>query len=264
MKLKGENIMEDKLKKFDPILVACTVAGFLGVDKFYKKSYVWGAVKLIFSTGSLVLFLTLGPGIKVLFAITLFLAILWSFLDLIFALASSYEINPFKYFSGGDEEEEDEEEEDMPPFKVPEPIVTTEAPMAPIKEEPPVVVPPVQETPAEPTPVVEEEPVKEEPVVEEKPEPVQEKPEPVQEKPVKEEKPKEQAPAFDENTYHIEENKDEKNPNYKKWGIRKEGSNRTMKYFDTQKDAIEQAKTMAENNDGSVYVQKRDGGYRKV
>ncbi len=252
--------MEDKLKKFDPILVACTVAGFLGVDKFYKKSYVWGAVKLIFSTGSLVLFLTLGPGIKVLFAITLFLAILWSFLDLIFALASSYEINPFKYFSGGDEEEEDEEEEDMPPFKVPEPIVTTEAPMAPIKEEPPVVVPPVQETPAEPTPVVEEKP---EPV-QEKPEPVQEKPEPVQEKPVKEEKPKEQAPAFDENTYHIEENKDEKNPNYKKWGIRKEGSNRTMKYFDTQKDAIEQAKTMAANNDGSVYVHKRDGGYRKV
>lgn len=258
--------MENNPKKFDLILVACTVAGFLGVDKFYKKSYVWGAVKLIFSTGSLVLFLTLGPGIKVFFAITLFFAILWSFLDLIFALASNYEINPFKYFSGG-EEEDDEEEDDIPPIKVPEPIVTMEAPMAPIKEEPPVVVPPVQEEPkVEVPPAVEEATIKEAPVEEQAPPVVEDKPEPVEEKPkpVEKEKPEKEVPQFDENTYHVEENKDEKNPNYKKWGIRKEGSNRTMKYFDTQKDAIDQAKTMAQNNDGSVIAHKREGGYRKV
>ena len=35
--------------------------------------------------------------------------------------------------------------------------------------------------------------------------------------------------------YHVSQNKDDKNPNFKKWRVRKEGSTKTIKYFETQK-----------------------------
>lgn len=76
----------------------------------------------------------------------------------------------------------------------------------------------------------------------------------------KEEEPKE---SVVKNTYHVSQNKDPKNDNYKKWRVRKEGSNKTIKYFDTQKEAIDYANELAANNEGNVVIHKLDGKIRK-
>lgn len=136
----------------------------------------------------------------------------------------------------------------------------------------------------EPKPQVKVEPTKEEPKVEPKEEPQvvvkEEKVEPVKEEPktpttkktpvkkiststVKkaetEEPKKKTAPA----RYHISQNKDTDAEHAGEWRVRKEGSEKTIKFFKTQKEAIEYAEKLAENQDSSIVIHKKDGSIRK-
>lgn len=63
--------------------------------------------------------------------------------------------------------------------------------------------------------------------------------------------------------YHVSQNKDEDSENFKKWRVRKEGSTKTIKFFDTQKEAIEFADELAEKAGSSVVIHKVDGSIRK-
>ena len=116
------------------------------------------------------------------------------------------------------------------------------------------------------------------PVQEERIEPVQ-KVEPTKEQPTpKKESPKvAKAPSKDDVSedeikgekpskipkYHVSQNKDEKSDNFKKWRVRKEGSTKTIKFFNTQKEAIEYAEGLAESAGSSVVIHKLDGSIRK-
>lgn len=153
-----------------------------------------------------------------------------------------------------------------------------ETPVMAVKPEPEVKTEPVVET--KPEPVVETKP---EPEVEAKPEPkVKSEPKPKVAKPKAEAKkePVKETPKpedLDEDTdeeaalkrvvknpkYHISMNKDETSPYFKKWRVRKEGSTKTIKYFDTQKEAIEFAQGLAEKANTSVVIHKVDGSIRK-
>lgn len=63
--------------------------------------------------------------------------------------------------------------------------------------------------------------------------------------------------------YHVSQNKDDKSQFFKKWRVRKEGSNKTIKYYDTQKEAIEVADDLAEKAGTSIVIHKMDGKIRK-
>jgi hypothetical protein len=63
--------------------------------------------------------------------------------------------------------------------------------------------------------------------------------------------------------YHVSQNKDEKSDNFKKWRVRKEGSTKTIKFFNTQKEAIEYAESLAESAGSTVVIHKIDGSIRK-
>lgn len=120
------------------------------------------------------------------------------------------------------------------------------------------------------TPVVEEKPIllaKEKPIPMQKVQPksnikdekkatVVEKP--TVSKPVKTE-PEDDSPE----KYHVSQNKENRSPRYKEWRVRKEGSNKTIKYFQTQKEAIEYADDLAESAGSSVVIHKLDGSIRK-
>lgn len=89
-------------------------------------------------------------------------------------------------------------------------------------------------------------------------EPVKAKPQP--EKPVKAEA------STDDNKskkYHVSQNKDAKSKYFKSWRVRKEGSAKTIKYFDTQAEAIDYAQDLADNNNSSIVIHKLDGSIRK-
>ncbi|MFU8787121.1 MAG: DUF2188 domain-containing protein, partial [Candidatus Izemoplasmataceae bacterium] len=47
------------------------------------------------------------------------------------------------------------------------------------------------------------------------------------------------------------------------WRVRKESSNKTIKYFNTQKEAIEYAEELAAQAGTSVVIHKMDGSIRK-
>lgn len=85
----------------------------------------------------------------------------------------------------------------------------------------------------------------------EKTEKVEAKPAPKKEEPTKTQK------------YHISLNNDEKSEFFKQWRVRKSGSNKTIKYFKTQKEAIDFAKTLAKNADTDIVIHKTDGKIRK-
>ena len=147
-------------------------------------------------------------------------------------------------------------------------------------------------------PVKEEKPAKEEKVVEKpaKEEKVAEEKEVKEEKVVKEEKPAKEAVVeedfedeeeLDEETlegvetsdedddesdadhqgtdfvYHISQVRDDKSKHYRKWRVRRSGSKKTIKHFDTQKEAIVAAKRYATTNDTRIVVHRRDGRIRK-
>ena len=102
-----------------------------------------------------------------------------------------------------------------------------------------------EEPKPKPEPIVKEEPKKEEAPLEEK----------------SEEKPEDKTSKIAK--YHVSQNKDDKSENFKKWRVRKEGSTKTIKFFDTQKEAIEYAEQLAESAGSSVVIHKVDGSIRK-
>lgn len=63
--------------------------------------------------------------------------------------------------------------------------------------------------------------------------------------------------------YHVAQNKDDTSEFKGQWRVRKEGSKKTIKYFKTQAEAIKYAETLADNNDTSIVIHKRDGSIRK-
>lgn len=52
-------------------------------------------------------------------------------------------------------------------------------------------------------------------------------------------------------------------PNGNKWSIRKAGSERASGTFDTQKEAVENAKKIAKNQKTELYIHGRDGRIRE-
>ncbi|MFA6692937.1 MAG: DUF2188 domain-containing protein [Acholeplasmataceae bacterium] len=62
--------------------------------------------------------------------------------------------------------------------------------------------------------------------------------------------------------YHISENKDEMNDNFKKWRVRKDNSLKTIRFFDTQRQAIVYAQGLANRNDTTIVIHKVDGSIR--
>ena len=69
------------------------------------------------------------------------------------------------------------------------------------------------------------------------------------------------APAKEEKTaarnYHVAKRPDGK------WQVKFAGGEKAIKLFATQAEAIEYAKKLAENQDGSISIHKKDGKMRK-
>ena len=63
--------------------------------------------------------------------------------------------------------------------------------------------------------------------------------------------------------YHVSMNHDPNSSHYKMWRVRKEHSDKTIKYFKTQKEAIAYAESLADHADSYVVVHKVDGSFRK-
>ncbi|MFH5882330.1 DUF2188 domain-containing protein [Liberiplasma polymorphum] len=63
--------------------------------------------------------------------------------------------------------------------------------------------------------------------------------------------------------YHVSQSKDDKSEHYKEWRVRKEGSEKTIKFFKTQSEAITYAEGLAEQADSTVVIHKVDGSIRK-
>ena len=63
--------------------------------------------------------------------------------------------------------------------------------------------------------------------------------------------------------YHVSQNKEKDAKSYLKWRIRKESSDKTIKYFDTQKQAIDYAQELATQAKTTVVIHKLDGSIRK-
>ncbi len=63
--------------------------------------------------------------------------------------------------------------------------------------------------------------------------------------------------------YHVSQNKEEDSQNFKKWRVRKEGSTKTIKFFNTQKEAILYAEELSSSAGSSVVIHKVDGSIRK-
>lgn len=58
--------------------------------------------------------------------------------------------------------------------------------------------------------------------------------------------------------YHVSQRKDGT------WQVRAAKAIRALKRFPTQKEAIDFAKTVADNQEGSILIHKRDGKIRKT
>ena len=58
-------------------------------------------------------------------------------------------------------------------------------------------------------------------------------------------------------TYHVSLNDDGK------WQVKAEKASKALKLFDTQREAIAYAETIAENQDGNFVIHKKDGKIRK-
>lgn len=63
--------------------------------------------------------------------------------------------------------------------------------------------------------------------------------------------------------YHVSQNNDEKSEFYKQWRVRKGGSKKTIKFFNTQAEAIDYAEHLAEKAGSSIVIHKMDGKIRK-
>lgn len=67
----------------------------------------------------------------------------------------------------------------------------------------------------------------------------------------------------DARDYHVSLNKDKDSENYNMWRVRKEQSDKTIKFFRTQKEAIDYAEDLAKESDSDVVIHKTDGSIRK-
>ena len=110
--------------------------------------------------------------------------------------------------------------------------------------------------------------VKEQSKVEDKPkQEVKSQPVKKEEKTVKKESVKQEEKPVSEpqqsQKYHISQNNDDKSEFYKQWRVRKSGSKKTIKFFKTQKEAIDYAKSLAKNADTDIVIHKVDGKIRK-
>ena len=63
--------------------------------------------------------------------------------------------------------------------------------------------------------------------------------------------------------YHVSQNKDKDAEFFMKWRVRKEGSDKTIQFFDTQKIAIDFAQDLADKSGSTVVIHKLDGSIRK-
>ncbi len=63
--------------------------------------------------------------------------------------------------------------------------------------------------------------------------------------------------------YHVSRNTDETSDYYKMWRVRKAHSDKTIKHFKTQAEAITYAKTLAKKHRASLVIHKLDGSIRK-
>ncbi len=63
--------------------------------------------------------------------------------------------------------------------------------------------------------------------------------------------------------YHVSLNRDEKSKNYMMWRVRLEHSDKTIKHFKTQKEAIDYAEHLADDSDAAVVIHKKDGTIRR-
>jgi len=100
-------------------------------------------------------------------------------------------------------------------------------------------------------------------VVSKKEEPPTKQVEPAKETANKEEEKDEPATTNKNVPYHVSQNKDKKSKFNGQWRVRKQGSSKTIKYFPTQAEAIKYAEELAESNDTSIVIHKRDGTIRK-
>ncbi len=76
--------------------------------------------------------------------------------------------------------------------------------------------------------------------------------------PLKQEKQPEKA-----RRYHVSLNKDEQSDYYKMWRVRKEQSQKTIKHFKTQNEAISYAAKLAKEAKTTLVIHKKDGSIRK-
>lgn len=159
--------------------------------------------------------------------------------------------------------EQTEEEELSAPAEevqpVAEPVQDEEAAPAPVKEEPA----PAQKAPAQQKPVQQKA---------EQAKPAAAKPAPAAKPVQKAEKPSEQPEeqpaaqsayvpqaAAQTKVYHITKRKSDG-----KWQVKFNNGKKAIKLFDTQNQAIDYAKALAQNQEAGIMIHKEDGTFRKL
>ncbi len=63
--------------------------------------------------------------------------------------------------------------------------------------------------------------------------------------------------------YHVSQNKGKNTEFYKQWRVGQESSDKTIQFFDTQKQAIDYAQGLATQAKTTVVIHKLDGSIRK-
>lgn len=173
--------------------------------------------------------------------------------------------------------EQTEEEELSAPAEevqpVAEPVQDEEAAPVTVKEEPAPAEKTVREEPAKPAPA-QKAPAQQKPVQQkaEQAKPAAAKPAPAAKPVQKAEKPSEQPEeqpaaqsayvpqaAAQTKVYHITKRKSDG-----KWQVKFNNGKKAIKLFDTQNQAIDYAKALAQNQEAGIMIHKEDGTFRKL
>lgn len=72
-------------------------------------------------------------------------------------------------------------------------------------------------------------------------------------------KPAETVKKSTAKKYHIAQRNDNG-----MWQVKAEGAEKALKLFKTQQEAIDYAKKVADSQDGSIMIHKKDGSFRKL
>lgn len=177
-------------------------------------------------------------------------------------------------------EQTEEEELSAPAEEVQpqaEPVQDEEAAPVTVKEEPASAEKTVQEEPAKPAPApapAQKAPAQQKPVQQkaEQAKPAAAKPAPAAKPVQKAEKPSEQPEeqpaaqsayvpqaAAQTKVYHITKRKSDG-----KWQVKFNNGKKAIKLFDTQNQAIDYAKALAQNQEAGIMIHKEDGTFRKL